>query len=55
MSGQTYYQPTAWQSLPGAVRFVIWLWTISVLVSFALAVLGAVVTLFAMVLGVALW
>lgn len=26
--------PTAWQSLPGAVRFAVWLWAISVIVGF---------------------
>lgn len=35
-------QPTAWQSVPGAVRFAVWLWAISVIVGFVVAVVMAV-------------
>jgi ABC-type arginine/histidine transport system permease subunit len=34
--------PTAWQSVPGAVRFAVWLWAISVIVGFVVAVVMAV-------------
>jgi ABC-type arginine/histidine transport system permease subunit len=34
--------PTAWQSVPGAVRFAVWLWAIGVIVGFVVAVVMAV-------------
>jgi hypothetical protein len=39
--------PTAWQSAPGAVRFAVWLWAISVIVGFV----AGVVVLVAFLLG----
>lgn len=41
--------PTAWQSLPGAVRFAIWLWTIATIAGIAGALVGGVV--FGLLLG----
>ena len=43
---------SAWQSLPSAVRFAIWLWTISVIVGFVGAIIMGV--LFALGMGLAL-
>lgn len=40
-------QPTAWKSLPGAVRFVVWLYTILAIIGF---VIGAV-SLLVMLIG----
>lgn len=40
--------PTAWKSVPGAVRFAVWLWAIAVIIGF---VVGAVLVLLAMISG----
>jgi hypothetical protein len=39
--------PTAWKSIPGAVRFVIWIYTILALIGFGFGV----ISLFAMLVG----
>lgn len=45
------YEPSAWRSVPGFVRFAVWLWAIGVVVSVILGVLALVV---GAVLGVSL-
>ncbi|MBO0829991.1 MAG: hypothetical protein J2P24_19635 [Streptosporangiales bacterium] len=54
MSGYDEYerfQPTAWKSVPGFVRFAVWLWAIGVVLGLILAVLAFVL---AVVLGISL-
>lgn len=41
-------QPTAWQSVPGAIRFAVWLWAIAMIVGFAVAVTAGVASLVGM-------
>lgn len=45
------YEPSAWRSVPGFVRFAVWLWAIGVVVS---VVLGVLALVFTAVLGVSL-
>lgn len=35
--------PTAWKSMPGTVRFAVWLWTITVIVGFTAGVIALLV------------
>lgn len=42
-------QPTAWRSLPGAVRFAVWLWTVATIASLAAGLVGGVI--FGLLLG----
>lgn len=53
MSGYQYerYELTAWKSVPGFVRFAVWIWAIGVVIGLIVAVLAFV---FAVVLGVSL-
>lgn len=37
--------PTAWKSVPGAVRVAVWVWAISILLSLAMAVVLGVLFL----------
>lgn len=45
------YQPTAWKSVPGLVRFAVWLWALGVVIT---VILGLLAFVFAVVLGVSL-
>lgn len=45
------YQPTAWKSVPGLVRFAVWLWALGVVIS---VILGLIAFVLAVVLGVSL-
>lgn len=45
------YQPTAWKSVPGLVRFAVWLWAIGVVIG---VILGLVAFVLAVVLGMSL-
>lgn len=38
------YQPTAWKSVPGFVRFAVWLWAIGVVLGLILGILVLVGT-----------
>lgn len=38
------YQPTAWRSVPGFVRFAVWLWAIGVVLGLILGILVLVGT-----------
>lgn len=53
MSGYEYerYEPTAWKSVPGFVRFAVWIWAIGVVIGLVVGVLALV---FAVLLGVSL-
>lgn len=42
-------QPSAWKSLPGAVRFAVWLWTVATIASLAAGLVGGVI--FGLLLG----
>lgn len=53
MSGYEYerYEPTAWQSVPGFVRFAVWLWALGVVLT---VIFGLIAFVLAVVLGVSL-
>jgi hypothetical protein len=40
--------PSGWKSIPGAVRFAVWLWAIATIIGF---VVGAVLVLLALISG----
>lgn len=42
-----YVPPTAWQSLPGPVRFAVWVWAVMVIAG----AVGAALVLLAVVVG----
>ena len=43
--------PTGWQSIPAFVRFVVWLWAVSTVVSVAVGVLVGVLFVFGLAIG----
>lgn len=45
------YQPTAWESVPGFIRFAVWLWALGVVIGVIFGILAVVLTV---VLGVSL-
>lgn len=38
--------PTGWKSIPGAVRFAVWLWAIATIIGFAMGAISLLALLF---------
>jgi hypothetical protein len=45
--------PTGWQSIPGLVRLVVWIWAVATVVSLVLGVVAGAITGIALMAGLA--